>query len=68
MQSYQNYSASIYFSNEGIIIAQQIHQADYTGSVIEEVCNIDINRYNKELHGAGDESLEKLCHQVACLQ
>ena len=41
---------------------------DYTGSVIEEVYNINIDLYNEELYGVDDESLEKLCHQVARLQ
>ena len=53
------FTSTINFIDEGIIIAQQIQQADYTSSVIEEVCNINIDLYNKELHGVGDESILK---------
>ena len=59
---------TIEFINENIIIAQQIQNMTYTDNIIQEVCNIDTNLYNKELNGLGNKSLEKTCHQVAYLQ
>ena len=61
------FTSIINYINEGIIIAQQIRQANYTGTVIEEVCYIKTDQYNEDLRGVGDETLEKLCHKVACL-
>ena len=62
------FSTTVNYIDEGIIIAQQIQRADYTGTVIEEVYYIRTDQYNEELREVGGESLEKLYHQVACLQ
>ena len=54
--------------NLELIFALQIRRADYHGSVIEEVCNIDIDLYNEELNRNGNANLISMCLQLANLQ
>ena len=40
----------------------------YSGNIIQEVCNIDTDLCNKELDRTGNDTIKKICHELACLQ
>ena len=59
---------TIDYINSEIIFAQQINKATNSSNIIQEVCDNGTGLYNEELHGNGNNTLEKICHQLACLQ
>ena len=54
--------------NLELIFAHQNRWSSYHGSVIEEVCNIDIDLYNEELNRNGNNNLIRMCLQLASMQ
>ena len=54
--------------NLELIFAHQTQRADFSGNIIETVCNIDTDLYNKELNTNGTVNLFQICLQLANLQ
>ena len=54
------------YINYMIIDAEQINKETYSGNIIQEVCNINTDLYNKEFDRIGNNTLEKICHQLSC--
>ena len=51
------YQSTLDSINLKLIFAQQIQRGDYSGNIIEAVCNIDTDLYNEELDTNGNEIL-----------
>ena len=62
------YQSTVDSINQELIFAQHIQQADYSGNIIEAVCNINTDLYNEELDTNGNENLVQICLQLANLQ
>ena len=61
------YQSTINSINLELIFAQQIQRADFSGNIIEAVCNIDTDLYNEELNTNGNGNLVQICLQLAYL-
>ena len=62
------YSSTIESINLELIFASQLQKSNFSGNVIEEVCNIDTDAYNEELDNNGNVNLVNMCLQTANLQ
>ena len=51
-----------------IHVAKLVKRSEFSGNIIQDICGINTNLFEEELNGDGAVCLEKLCHQVACLQ
>ena len=60
-------STTINFITMDIHSAALVKRSEFSGNIIQEVCGIITNLY-EELNGDGAIDLEKMCHQLACLQ
>ena len=62
------YQSTIDSINLELIFAHQIQRADFSGNIIEAVCNIDTDLYNEEFNTNGNVNLVQICFQLANLQ
>ena len=62
------YQSTIDSINLELIFAQQIQRADFSGNIIEAVCNSDTDLYKEELNTNGNVTLVQICLQLANLQ
>ena len=62
------YQSTINSINVELIFANPIQRADFFGDIIEVVCNIDTDLYNKELSTNDNVNLVQICLQLANLQ
>ena len=62
------YQSTIDSINLELIFAHQTQRANFSGNIIEAVCNIDTDLYNKELNTTSNVNLVQICLQLANLQ
>ena len=62
------YQSTIDSINLELIFAQQIQRADFSGNIIDAVCNIDTDLYNEELNTNGNVNLVQIFLQLINLQ
>ena len=62
------YPSTIEFINLELIFSSQIQRASWYGNIIEEVCNIATDMYNKELDNNGNVNLVQICLKNAYLE
>ena len=48
--------------------AELVKRSEFSGNIIQEICCINTNLFEEELNGDGTVALEKMCHQLTCLQ